>query len=125
MPLHVHTARLGLRDPDLLDVTAKSGDRTFAPTWALLKPYLDARDRGELTDERWAEYVASYTLEMRASYRVRRFTWDALLARPRVVLACYCTDPDRCHRRVLAEILAKLGAIDEGEIGARQGALDL
>ena len=26
-----------------------------------------------------------------------------------------CTDPARCHRTVLASILAKLGAINEGE----------
>ena len=48
--------------------------------------------------------------------KVERAAWDALLARPAVVLVCYCTDPARCHRRVLAELLAKLGAVDLGEV---------
>ncbi len=127
MTLHVRTARIDSRDPDRLDVTVKSGDRTFAPSWALLTPYLAIRDLGRLTDEHWQEYVAAYTLEMRTSYRIARSRWDALLARDHVVLVCYCTDAERCHRRVLAGILAKLGAVDEGEVVAddRQQGLAL
>lgn len=53
---------------------------------------------------------------MRRSYRERRVAWDALLAADHVVLLCFCTDPNQCHRRVLAEILTKLGATDGGEI---------
>lgn len=34
----------------------------------------------------------------------------------RMVLVCYCADAERCHRRVLAGILAKLGAVDRGEL---------
>lgn len=52
--------------------------------------------------------------------------WRALLARPRVVLACYCADPERCHRTILArDILPKLGATYRGELTRpkAQGAL--
>lgn len=78
----------------------------------------------------WITYVPAYMAEMRLSYRgeqpkvwepveaeawangVRpnRPAWEALLARSRVVLACYCVDPTRCHRTLLAGILGKLGA---------------
>jgi len=117
----VRTARIGTRDPDALDVTRKSGGPTgsaFAPSWRLLAPYLDKRRAGALTGADWAEYVERYTEEMRASYRAHPEAWAWLLSRPRIVLTCYCTDPERCHRRVLARILVRLGAEDGGEVGA-------
>lgn len=131
MTLQVYTARLGLRDPDYLDVSlqgnmrcAEAGEAgghrhlglSFCPSPYLLYPYLSKRKFGTLTDADWTEYAARYTGEMRHSYVVRRPAWDALLALPRVVLLCFCTDPERCHRRVLAGILVKLGAVDCGEV---------
>jgi hypothetical protein len=94
-----------------------------------------------LEADAWAEYVPAYLAEMRVSYGVpqsawgtlerlafdrgvkaRRDAWDALLARQRVVLKCFCSlDPlpreQRCHRVILRSIiLPKLGAKDMGEI---------
>lgn len=119
--LHVRTSRISYAGSDRLDVTRKGADDVglaFAPSWKLLGPVLQARAAGELDDDAWRAYVDAYTDEMRASYRTNRASWDWLLARERVVLVCYCTDADRCHRRVLARILAKLGAVDEGEVAA-------
>ena len=67
----------------------------------------------------WALYVEAYRGEMRESYRANRPAWNALLARESVTLVCYCTDPARCHRTLLAGILAKLGATVAGERGSR------
>jgi hypothetical protein len=129
-PLQVHTARLGIRDPDYLDVSLQGNMRRcesggephrgvgifFAPSPDLLYPYLSKRRHGRLTDADWRRYVADYTAEMRESYRTRRLAWDAVLSWPRVVLLCFCTDATHCHRRLLASILEKLGAVDCGEI---------
>lgn len=115
MTLRIHTARITYRGADRLDITRKSAPpegMPFAPSWAILGPALKARKEGR---EDWPSYVAAYTAEMRASYQQKRTAWDALLARGEVTLCCYCTDGDRCHRRILAGILTKLGAIDEGE----------
>lgn len=116
----VRTARVGSREPDALDVTRKSAGRdgiAFAPSWALLGPFLSARRAGADTEALWPGYVAAYTAEMRASYRAARGVWERLLARPRVVLLCYCTDPERCHRTLLArDILPTLGATYAGEL---------
>lgn len=118
----------------------------FAPSWALLLPAIRARgafetkwaelgesmERGDEQAERhlaheldaakrewmtaWATYQRAYLAEMRTSYRANRAAWDALLARPIVTLCCYCTDPERCHRTLLArDILPKLGATYGGE----------
>lgn len=72
-----------------------------------------------LAESAWALYSAAYAAEMRESYRTQRAAWRALLARSEVTLCCYCTDPARCHRTLLAGILAKLGATVAGERGSR------
>ena len=139
MTLQVFTARIGLVDRDAFDITRKSGGprgEVFAPSWGILAPALaefkTAADEigfagcamdtfnGESRQRRaWWAYVPAYLAEMRFSYRHRRRAWDELLARPRVVLLCYCPDPNRCHRTVLgAGILPRLGAEYEGEIDA-------
>lgn len=122
--LVVYTARIAYAGADRLDVSRASGAAgglPFAPSWAILKPALDARRRGEpMTDARWTRYVEAYTAEMRASYRAQRAAWDALLARGEVTLLCYCTDAAHCHRTALAHILEKLGAHYAGEREARR-----
>lgn len=134
MTLHVHTARMSYCGPDRFDITRKSGcveGRIFAPTWATLGPALRSRkavddlraagynhNAGQIEAAAWDRYVPLYTAEMRVSYQRRRVAWNGLLARERVVLVCYCTDPNHCHRRLLAGILVKLGAVDEGEHAA-------
>lgn len=49
--------------------------------------------------------------------RSRRHLWTPLLARERIVLVCYCTVPEHCHRFLLrTRILPALGAVDGGEL---------
>lgn len=120
MATRVHTARVAYGGADRLDITRKSAwpdGLPFAPSWSILGPILRLRrsDDPFAVEHAWPKYVADYTAEMRASYRENRPAWDALLARGEVTLVCYCTYPTRCHRTVLAEILAKLGADVRGE----------
>jgi hypothetical protein len=42
--------------------------------------------------------------------------WTKLLSRRRVVLLCYCDGRDLCHRGLLVQVLAKMGAEDRGEL---------
>lgn len=135
--LVVNTARMGYRGPDWLDVTrqgnedrVEKGERgghqgiglAFAPSWSLVRLFQGKTCKeGRVTDDNWASYVDAYTDEMRVSYRLRRGAWDKLLAMPHVVLLCFCTDAEHCHRRVLAGILTKLGAHDRGELPPPQG----
>lgn len=137
MTLTVHTARVSYDGADRLDITRKSAGPdgiVFAPSWAILGPALKAREVADwllkaslwereaaerIEREAWEAYVPAYIAEMRESYRTHRAAWDALLARESVTLVCYCTDPERCHRTLLAGILAKLGATVAGESGSR------
>jgi len=124
-PLRVYTARMGYKGEDAVDITRSSGTvgQIFAPTWTLLKPFLEKRTADVLTDADWERYTALYLEEMRASYRAYRGKWDAILARPQATFLCFCVNEKQCHRRILScEILTKLGAVYLGE---RQGALRL
>jgi len=40
---------------------------------------------------------------------------DQLLSREHVVLVCYCTDWQHCHRLLLAGLLERCGAVYGGE----------
>lgn len=119
--LQVHTARMGHRGPDILPVTRKivvdPVGVLFAPSAAILDRALSERRAGRL-EAHWPVYVAAYEAEMRACYRAHRAAWEALLARSRVVLPCFCTDATRCHRTVLAGLLARCGADNRGEVTA-------
>lgn len=131
MPLIVHTARMGFRGEDWLDITRKGakerpepgGHRgigaAFAPSDQLLNEFLrkrKSRPEGE-TDREWLDYVDRYIDEMRRSYKANRESWTRLLACDHVVLLCFCVEPQRCHRSVLArDILRKMGAKYMGEL---------
>jgi uncharacterized protein YeaO (DUF488 family) len=109
VPLVVLTDRISSRDRDRFDVTRKSGGpagHPFAPSWPLLSWGL-AEMRAGRGDAAWPVYRDRYVEEMRVSWRRHRAAWDALLARERVVLVCYCVEETRCHRTVLAELLVR------------------
>lgn len=115
----VWTARLSTRDPDAFNVTRKSGDPVFAPSWALLRTALEVRRTGRgSTDDEWRAYARAYLAEMDGSYKANRPAWDALLGLQRVVLTCYCVNPERCHRKLLGLVLGRLGADFRGELPA-------
>lgn len=140
MTLHVFTARYSTRDPDRLDITRMGCDRArkankpapgefLAPSWEILKPALawrrafEERCKEQNLDENteyFRIYRERYREEMLTSWRRRRSEWEALLARERVVLVCFCPVAAYCHRTIAAGFLAspRLGAVHEGEIGA-------
>lgn len=116
MALIVYTARMSRswkEDPDALDVTIKSGrgfGAVFAPNdWEMVMGV----KRGTVPT---GVYRNWYLGMLRCSYRQERAQWEALLARERTVLLCYCHPEQFCHRQILAEVLTKLGADYRGEI---------
>lgn len=129
MTLQIHTARLHVRDPDAFNITRKSGQGDgliFAPSWQILTPILHAREHTAhlpphrqplYAEEQYQLYRRLYLDEMRRAYRQNKTPFTRLLQRPRVVLQCYCVDPQSCHRTILAkEVLVPLGATFVAEI---------
>ena len=97
------------KDSRYLDVTVKSGDKAFAPTWKMV---MGARE-GKISQE---EYTRQYYDLMRQSYRQNRGRWDEVLAMNEVILACYCRAGSFCHRYLLKDMLMKRGAVYIREI---------
>lgn len=103
-----------------------------------------AMESERITKDAWNKYVPLYVAEMRASHgaqpgaefwellstdeqlrvidaidrgvRYNPGAWKRLLGRDRVVLVCYCSEREMCHRTLLAQILKKLGAVYHGEV---------
>ena len=76
----------------------------LAPTekwvsWALSQPWTDAR---------WQKYARNYQREMRAPRAQRLIDLLAALSRKaNISIGCYCEREERCHRSLLAELLAQ------------------
>jgi uncharacterized protein YeaO (DUF488 family) len=72
-------------------------------SWALSAPWTDAR---------WRRFARSYRKEMSATGpRHLLETLAALSQTTSFSVGCYCEDPARCHRSLLAELLADAGAV--------------
>src|SRR4030042_3508322 len=103
MELHIYTAQIGkYKGPDVYDVTVKSGDINFAPTWDIVRAW----KAGEIS---WETYSQHYRELMLRSYKRNQRAWHELLDKGVLTLLCYCRAGDHCHRYLLAEFLSKLG----------------
>ena len=112
----VCTSTIRYFGPDRLDITVKSGVKSFAPTWDMVMKH----KRGEISD---TQYTDRYLRMMRTSYLDNKNgDWSAILNRRRVVLCCYCAPGNFCHRHLLKDILRDLCRVkniefvDGGEI---------
>jgi uncharacterized protein YeaO (DUF488 family) len=100
---------------DFLDVSVKTGDLVFAPSWSMVMEY----KYGNI-DERI--YTILYTERTITSAKVHRKRWLEVIEQGSVTLGCYCKAGDFCHREILSEFLKiaaeKLGyeVIMEGEV---------
>lgn len=114
MALQIYTSTVYWykNQPDMLDISLKSGDHRFAPTSKLLREWLD---NGH-TYEDQCRYAREYIELMRKSRSNNLQHWKELLQRERVVLLCYCKPMEFCHRLLLSAILVKCGAEYKGEI---------
>jgi uncharacterized protein (DUF488 family) len=84
-------------------VRAFEDGRLFAPS----EPLLSAYKSGAIS---WREYEQRYLSEMEALYGRLPERFVELLRRTDVTLVCYEARPERCHRRLLANLLAKVAA---------------
>jgi hypothetical protein len=109
--LRIYTGEVGkYRGPHGLDVTARSGDPVFAPSWEIV---MGSKSR-RITRER---YIAEYERLLRGQFKANLGRVEEVLSQPSVVLLCYCDwRKEFCHRRHLATVLKRLA--DRVGIGA-------
>ena len=109
MTLQIYTAQYEYEGANRFDITVKTGEQMFAPTWDMVIDYKEGRIPKE-------EYTKQYYEKMRKSYTTHKDTWDWLLRQKEVVLVCFCKKGDFCHRYLLKDMLVKLGAVYIGEV---------
>jgi hypothetical protein len=81
----------------MVDITVKSGIKTFAPTWENLKAYR----AGAMSK---ADYAREYYDKVLASFKTNEQDWKDLAANHNVAYACYCKPGDFCHRHFFAPL---------------------
>lgn len=76
-------------------------ERRLAPSAALLR---DLKGKGGVSAANWPEFALRYLTEMEAApARAARAELAAALARGETItILCYCREPERCHRTLLA-----------------------
>lgn len=103
----------------VLDITVKSGDKVFAPTWDMV----NGVKSGILSVEAYTEL---YTRMMRHSYRHNKKRWLEVLSMDKVAFACFCAEGDFCHRHLLIDFFGKcakkhgIDFVNCGETGQRK-----
>ena len=97
---------------NLVDITVKSGNNIFAPSWEIVNNVKS----GKITEQ---EYTKAYQIMMRNSYLCNKPQWQhlsKLASEDNVIFLCYCPAGDFCHRLLLAEMFVKLGNLYGGEL---------
>lgn len=125
--VEVYTICLGrwrlLNDTDIVleDITFKSSPpmnkRLFAPpTFNIITDY----KTGKIST---CEYEEAYLNKLDRTSKVFFDEWVKFLTtHEKIALACYCSDPSKCHRTILAKYLVEFGkendidVINKGEI---------
>ena len=80
----------------------------LAPSAALVQSIVG---EAEVTPARWAKFAKSYRREMAEPERARLLDVLARLSHNAdFAVGCYCENEQRCHRSILAELLAEHGA---------------
>lgn len=106
-----------VEDLVVYDITVKSGDPIFAPTWDMVSML----KTGKMSEE---QYEKEYREMMYNSMRRFPKRWDRLMEYERLALACYCRAGDFCHRHILKELLMERAGrngeeiLDAGEVGS-------
>lgn len=82
----------------ILDITAKTGIKAFAPNFGDVMAY----KYGEMSEE---VYTQIYLNSMEYSKTHQKAHWQALKDRSVVALACYCKSGVFCHRLLFADLM--------------------
>ena len=83
-----------------LDVTVKSGEKTFAPSWNLLMEYKQDFDE--------VKYTSKFITLMRTNFKRDKEFWLETLKQDKLCIMCYCAKGKFCHRLLLVDIFEKV-----------------
>jgi uncharacterized protein YeaO (DUF488 family) len=105
MGLKVYTSNVKYKGNDRLDITVRTGDLDFAPTWDMVMGHKN----GTLSDE---EYTERYMNILRVSFSNVHQKWVDIMEMEEITLVCYCKSGKFCHRKILAEVFSKFKDVE-------------
>lgn len=84
----------------MYDITVKSGDQDFSPTWSMLK----ALRSGELTEQQYAD---KYNSSIEWVKENKPEVWAKFLSTKNMAIGCYCKPGAFCHRLLFVDHLVR------------------
>jgi len=95
----------------IITTRAEKANRCVAPDWSFLNEYKkDTNCCYACQNEAWAKYEKAYLEKIQNSKEAKEWIQkrsnEALIGN--ILLVCYEKDPTHCHRRLLAEEIARL-----------------
>jgi len=80
--LQIYTSQFRYSGIDRQDITIKSGNKAFSPTWGMVMGYKNKL----ITEE---QYTIQYLQMLDESLRKNKSEWDKLLSMDEVTFVCY------------------------------------
>ena len=80
----------------MMDITAKSGWKSFAPDYGLVMEY----KKGLVSEE---EYTKLYIERLKYIQDRMDADWEELKRSKKIAFACYCKAGDFCHRHIFKQ----------------------
>lgn len=99
----------------LHDITVKTGDQDFSPTWNMLK----ALRSGEMTE---AQYAEKYNSSIDWVKENKPEVWAKFLGTKNMAIGCYCTPGAFCHRLLFVDHLIRY-LCEQGKEVVKKGEL--
>lgn len=100
----IYTSRIGYKGLDKLDITVKGNDtlgKHFAPTWKMV---MDLKN-GIIS---WDNYKYQYYSILYNQFDKNPHYFKVIYSKPEITFVCYCSNPERCHRTLLAKFFSDL-----------------
>lgn len=114
--LKIYTAQYKYRGQGRTDITAKSAEgiwKSFAPTWSMVTKYKNS----DQDKEAQKLYTEQYSLIMNKAFELRnKYLMGLVRSDSTLVFVCFCKSGEFCHRVLLAERFATVGANYIGEV---------
>jgi len=109
--LRIGTVRRPPRGVPKAEVAARDFYDVWLPNLAPSAELFASIKDGEITETRWNRFAKKYKAEMaKPDAQHLLETLAALSHRTDFSVGCYCADESRCHRSLLRELFAGLGA---------------
>lgn len=101
--MKIYTSTLKYSGKDKLNITIKTGDSFYAPTWLMVNGYKS----GQISEEKYTEQYFNL-MNRRFNNPKNKWKIESLMKKERVVFVCYCGKGKFCHRLLLVDFLSNV-----------------